>query len=42
MAKFLRTFSGKTILGAFCHEGMFIFLKSTQKDGNFDTRYDPF
>jgi hypothetical protein len=33
---------GKTFLGAFCHYGKFIFLKSTQKDGHFDTHIDLF
>jgi hypothetical protein len=32
----------KPFLGAFCHQGMFTFLKSTQKDGFFYTRHGPF
>jgi hypothetical protein len=33
---------GKLFSGAFFHLGMFIFLKSAQKDGFFHTRHDPF
>jgi hypothetical protein len=36
------SYSGKNFLGAFCHKGKFIFLKSTQKDGHFDTHIDLF
>jgi hypothetical protein len=32
----------KLFSGAFCHKGKFIFLKSTQKDGHFDTHNDLF
>jgi hypothetical protein len=31
----------KLFLGAFCNQGKFIFLKSTQKDGHFDNYIDP-
>jgi hypothetical protein len=32
----------KLFLGAFCHKGKFIFLKSTQKGGHFDTHINLF
>jgi hypothetical protein len=30
-------FLEELFLGAFCHKGKLIFLKSTKKDGHFDT-----
>jgi hypothetical protein len=36
------SYSEKTFLGAFSHLGKFIFLKSTQKGGHFDTHIDLF
>jgi hypothetical protein len=35
-------FSGPKTVIRDCHLGKFIFIKSTQKDGHFDTRHDPF
>jgi hypothetical protein len=41
MAESLKIFfSGIAVLGEFCYLGKFIFLKSTQNDGFFDTQHD--
>jgi hypothetical protein len=34
--------SGSTFLGAYCHQGKFIFLKSTQKGTFFVTQHELF